>query len=322
MTVNADGNPLVGILQLCASSAPQPWYPSAYAKEKGIDRDSLDPHLDRLRMGGLVQLTDWVQGTGQGYRLTPEGERVLQTPRDLAVLGDGQLPQQKIVEQVAGPQGSTSAWDRGEAIRNSLLDSEPPRATQVLLFANIAVFLVGLALAGKEGLASPYLAGTSPHSLGSEKLWEIQHELGAITGTDLVRGQWWKLISSCFVHFGLIHLLVNMYTLYVLGPQSEKMWGRWRFLLIYFICGLGGSCAVVWNNPEAGGAGASGALWGLMTSYLAWVFLNREYLPGALSPERLRAWLSVLLINVFISMMPGISAAAHFGGGAVGVPAA
>lgn len=322
MTVEADGNPLVAILQHCGRAAPQPWYPSSYAREKGIDRDSLDPHLDRLRMGGLVQLTDWMQDIGQGYRLTPEGERVLNSPRDLAILTDGKLPQTKIVEQVAAPRGTISAWDRGEAIRDALLDPQPPRATQLLLFANIAVFAVGLLLAGRQGLFSQFLSGASAGGLEHEKLWTIQHDLGAITGADLVHGQWWKLLTCCFVHFGALHLLVNMYTLYILGPQSERMWGRWRFVLLYFICGLAGSCSMVWINPEAFGAGASGALWGLMTSYLAWVFFNRAYLPGALSPERLRSWLSVLLINVFISMMPGISAAAHFGGGGAGVIAA
>ncbi len=317
MTAEADGNPLITILQHCASSAPQPWYPSVYAREKGIDRDSLDPHLDRLRMGGLVQLTDWMQGTGQGYRLTPEGERVLQNPRDLAILGGGKLPASQITEQAPAPRGDTSTWDRGEAVRAAIMDTDPPRVTQVLMMANIAVFVVGLVLAAQENLASQYFAGAGP-----ERLFEIQHELGALTGVDLVRGQWWKLLTTCFVHFGAMHLFFNMFTLYVLGPQAERMWGRWRFLLIYLICGFGGSCAVVWNNPETLGAGASGALWGVMTSYFMWIFLNRQHLPGALSPERLRSWLSVLLINVFISMMPRISAAAHFGGGAVGVIAA
>src|SRR5262249_43669726 len=53
------------ILRGCAAAAPQPWYPREYARARGIDRDSLDRPLERLRLGGLVQLTDWVQGLGQ-----------------------------------------------------------------------------------------------------------------------------------------------------------------------------------------------------------------------------------------------------------------
>ncbi len=81
---NIPPNPLESILRLCAAKAPDPWYPSGYAKETGTPRDSLDPYLDQLRMAGLVRLTDWVSGHGQGYALTPAGEDVLKNPRQLA----------------------------------------------------------------------------------------------------------------------------------------------------------------------------------------------------------------------------------------------
>jgi DNA-binding IscR family transcriptional regulator len=79
-------HPLESILRLCAAAAPEPWYPSAYAKETNTPRDTLDPYLDQLRMAGLVHLTDWVPGHGQGYALTPAGEDVLKDPRQLARL--------------------------------------------------------------------------------------------------------------------------------------------------------------------------------------------------------------------------------------------
>ncbi|OAI47948.1 hypothetical protein AYO44_08430 [Planctomycetaceae bacterium SCGC AG-212-F19] len=317
----ADNTPLVSILEHCRAAEPDPWYPSVFAREKGIERDSLDPFLDRLRMGGLVQLTEWMQGTGQGYRLTREGERVLQTPRELAQLSQGRLPQARFPGPAAVealPMGPVSHWDRGETVRAALLEPGPGRVSQVLLAANIGMFLLGLLLASRQNLTNEYIRGFG----NDNRLANIQHQLGALTGADIVQGQWWKLLTSCFVHFGVIHLFVNMYALYALGPATEQMWGRWRFLLIYLVAGLGGSCAVVWNNPASLGAGASGAIWGVMTSYLAWIFLNRGYLPGPISPAFMRNWLSVFLINVVISMMPGISAAAHFSGGAVGVVAA
>src|SRR5713226_10085732 len=79
-------DPLETILRQCAEAAPSPWYPSEYARTNGIHRDSLDPYLDQLRMAGLVHLTDWVPGHGQGYALTPAGEDVLKNPRQLARL--------------------------------------------------------------------------------------------------------------------------------------------------------------------------------------------------------------------------------------------
>src|SRR5262249_45525876 len=114
------------------------------------------------------------------------------------------------------------------------------------------------------------------------------------------------------------HLAVNMYSLYVLGKAEEGMWGRLRFLFLYFLSGLAGSCAMVISNPKTFGAGASGAIWGLMTAYGTWVILNRKYI-GRAASSWLRNFAVIILLNIFISSMPGISAAAHFGGGAAGV---
>src|SRR5262249_35573907 len=143
----ADENPLVAILQYCRAAEPDPWYPSVFARDKGIERDSLDPFLDRLRMGGLVQLTEWMQGTGQGYRLTPEGERVPGSARDLAQLQQGRVPTTGHVGAYGAaprPAGPGSHWDRGETVRAALLEPEPGRVSQVLLALNIGVFLIGL----------------------------------------------------------------------------------------------------------------------------------------------------------------------------------
>src|SRR5438094_4824403 len=84
-------DPLEAILRECASHTPAPWYPSRYVQETGIPRNSLDPFLDHLRLGRLIQLTEWVKDLGQGYRLTPEGEVVLHNPRQLRRLLDGTL---------------------------------------------------------------------------------------------------------------------------------------------------------------------------------------------------------------------------------------
>jgi len=112
---------------------------------------------------------------------------------------------------------------------------------------------------------------------------------------------------------------VNMYSLWVVGPFFEQLWGRRRFLALYLIAGLGGSCAIVINNPLVTGAGASGALWGILAAHAVWILANRRYLPGPMASQMLRQVVIVLVINIGITFgVPNISAAAHFGGGAIG----
>src|SRR6516162_6482007 len=114
--------PFETILRQCATVAPQPWYPSAYAQSQGISRDQIDPFLDQLRMAGLIHLTDWVQGLGQGYALTAEGERVLQNPRQLARLNRGKIDTRLPLPQEALTNSRLQMpWERGEAVRASLL---------------------------------------------------------------------------------------------------------------------------------------------------------------------------------------------------------
>ncbi|PDQ36340.1 MAG: hypothetical protein B5766_01175 [Candidatus Lumbricidophila eiseniae] len=81
----------------------------------------------------------------------------------------------------------------------------------------------------------------------------------------------WRMLTVLFVHSSLIfHVLLNMYTLLVLGRMLEPMLGRWRFLALYFIAGLGGSVGVLWFSELGNGAvvGASGALFGVMGALL------------------------------------------------------
>src|SRR6516165_161654 len=116
-------DPLETILRQCAGAAPAPWYPSAYARAQGIPRDDLDPALERLRMTGLIRLTEWVKDHGQGYVLTPEGTRVLDNPRDLARLRNGTLSVKAVTQADPRTVGSRemSAWDRGEIIRSAVM---------------------------------------------------------------------------------------------------------------------------------------------------------------------------------------------------------
>jgi len=318
-------NLLEMILRQCATAAPEPWYPSAYARSNGVSRDSLDDPLNRLRQGGLIQIVDWVKDKGQGYILTPAGQQTLQSPRDVERLKNGQVPQRKPEPDAQPPAGAASAFERGEAVREALLNAERPVVTQVLLTLNVLVFLAGWLLAQEYGggaAASGFLFSGGGEDVIRDVNRALQ-ETGGLSGFLLLRGQWWRLLTTCFVHAGLIHLAVNMYALFALGPRAEQLWGRWRFLTLYLLSGLAGSTGAMLNSPGPV-VGASGALCGLFAGEAVWLYVNRAHLPPALVSAWARSlFLNTLLIAVVVPMMfQRVSNAAHFGGAAGGLATA
>jgi membrane associated rhomboid family serine protease len=313
-------HPLEAILRMCAAAAPNPWYPSVYAQTTGTPRDQLDPHLDQLRMGGLIHLTEWVQGTGQGYALTQGGKEVLDNPRYLSRLRAGELARRRPTEPPPADLRLRfgTAWDRGEAVREALLGQYTPVVTFVLIAINVLVFVAGY------WLASVRLVNTRDYLNGGDKTGEvaqIQEMTGALRGADVyVRGQWWRLLTACFGHIGLMHLAVNMLSLFMVGPLLERIWGPGRFLLLYLLAGFGGSCGMLIENPLGGGAGASGALWGLLASLAIWIYLNRQALAPSLIAHWRRQLLTVFVLNLFITFgVANISKGGHFGGGIIGL---
>ena len=178
------------------------------------------------------------------------------------------------------PEERLSPVARSDAVRAALLDQSKPVVTQWLLYANVGVFLVGLILASQRQVSvNQYLFGARTQEVAA-----IWHDTGSLHALDIVwNGQWWRLLSCCFVHLGGLHLAVNMYALYVLGPMLERMLGRGRYLFLYLASGLCASCAALLLNPETGLAGASGAICGLLGAVGVWVLLNKQYLPPSLA---------------------------------------
>ncbi|MBB4687202.1 rhomboid family intramembrane serine protease [Amycolatopsis jiangsuensis] len=133
-------------------------------------------------------------------------------------------------------------------------------------------------------------------------------QLGVLaTSPTLGGGEWWRIFTSGFLHFGPIHIAANMFSLWMIGRALEQVFGRTRFLALYFVSMLGASTAVLlFDVPNRATAGASGALFGLMGCYAVIVFKLR------LNPTGL---LITLAINAYITFsIPGISIWAHAGG--------
>ncbi len=124
-------------------------------------------------------------------------------------------------------------------------------------------------------------------------------------------GEWWRVLGSGFLHYGAIHLLVNMFALYVVGRDLEQVLGRVRFGCVYLVSLLGGSAAVmVLSDSITATAGASGAVYGLFGAVTVTLIRLRQ------SPTPM---LVVIGVNVLISFsIPGISLWGHLGGLAAG----
>ncbi len=130
-------------------------------------------------------------------------------------------------------------------------------------------------------------------------------------------GEWWRLLTSCFVHIGIVHLLFNMYALLMVGVQLEPLLGRWRVLGLYVITGLCASVTSLWWHDNTISAGASGAIFGLYGVFLALLFtdlLNKEV------RQQLLSSIGVFVVfNLMYGMKGGIDNAAHIGGLVSGV---
>jgi len=197
---------------------------------------------------------------------------------------------------VAAGQASIRRPRRTTAARVTVAKLGP--VTAGLIAVNVLAFVVTVATAGGQIMAnfrSPIFAdlATAPFLIAD--------------------GQWWRMLSGAFLHYGLTHLAVNMFSLYILGRDLEHYLGSLRYAAIYFLSAIGGSVAVLFfSTPFGAVAGASGAIFGLLGATGVAMYQRKA---------NLRSLVAILAINVFISFLPGISLAAHAGGFLIGAAA-
>ncbi len=127
----------------------------------------------------------------------------------------------------------------------------------------------------------------------------------------LKAGDYYRLITCAFVHINLLHIICNMYSLYVLGQNIEYFYGKLKFLLIYFYSAIVASLFVVIFGGSAITAGASGAIFGLLGALLYFGYSYKGYLGNKI----ISSTMSVIILNLlFTFASPGISKSAHIGG--------
>src|SRR5829696_5242096 len=139
---------------------------------------------------------------------------------------------------------------------------------------------------------------------------------GGLSAATIRDGEYWRLLTSGFLHGGLFHLLANMLALYILGQMVEPALGRLRFALLYFVALLCGSFGALLLSPDSLTVGASGAVFGLMGA-AAVVARNRGI---NLMESGLGIWIGLNLLITFT--IPNISIGGHIGGLVGGVVAA
>lgn len=185
-----------------------------------------------------------------------------------------------------------------------LLGGDPPLVTRAIIAIDVLIFLA-MGLSG--------ISWTEPGYLDLVR-W------GADFSPLTLSGQWWRLLTSTFIHIGIVHIALNMWCLWSLGPVLERLMGWRAFLLTYIVSGLAGSEASLFWRPWGGGAGASGAIFGVAGAFFSFLLLKK----APISPEFAKKRLKSVAIFIFYNLFLGAAAlrvnnAAHIGGLIAGI---
>ena len=133
-----------------------------------------------------------------------------------------------------------------------------------------------------------------------------------LTAAGVTHGEWWRLITSAFLHYGPLHLGMNMLSLYFVGSVLEQVIGRWRYVLLYLVAGLAGAAGALVKTPNSATVGASGAIFGVLGALF---ILERR---GNIATGG-QVLMFIVLNLVFTFAIPGISIGGHLGGLAAGL---
>ena len=230
-------------------------------------------------------------GLALGGQPVPVIEKVLFSPfnaNDAANIG-------RVLKSVGVPVNERGEAEKSEFLQRLALATPIAWVTPVLFGMNLLVFLL-MCVSDHQAVFKPSVA----------TLLKWGADYGPLTGTGQ---QWWRLLTSCFVHIGLWHLLFNMLALWQAGRIVEKLLGNWFYLALYLGCGLLGSLTSLYFQPHLVSAGASGAIFGIYGALLGFIARQREALPRGMSSGLLKFGLTFLAYNLYASLGSLISIA-------------
>jgi membrane associated rhomboid family serine protease len=197
-------------------------------------------------------------------------------------------------------------WSRPNQMQRQLvrtrffLSRYPGLFTYLLIIINVIVFLI-------EALNAHNFINIDVNTamaMGAQNTPYIQ-----------MTGEYWRIFTSMFIHFGLLHIALNMLSLYFIGRVVEMVYGPWRYLTIYFLAGIaGGIVTYFFQDPNSVSAGASGAIFGVFGALGVFYFVNRHAL-GAYGRSAIANWLFWMALNFIWNFSAvGISITDHIGG--------
>lgn len=140
---------------------------------------------------------------------------------------------------------------------------------------------------------------------------EVLVRLGAKSPQIILSGQWWRLVTAVFLHAGLLHIGLNLWCLFDLGPEVESLYSTSKFIVLYLVTGVAGFILSLWWNPFGISIGASGAIMGLIG-----ILIGVSFHHGSLGKDyRSQLWRWVIYIFIF-GLLPifAVDNAAHLGG--------
>ncbi|MDQ2888083.1 MAG: rhomboid family intramembrane serine protease [Chloroflexota bacterium] len=207
-------------------------------------------------------------------------------------------------------QEPVPTWSRPNQVQRQVvrtrfaLSQRPGLVTNVLITINVVVYLV-MAILSKSITDLPQ---------------DIIVQFGA-QNTPLIQqtGQYWRIFTAMFIHFNLIHIGLNMLSLFLIGRVVELFYGKWRYLVIYLGSGILGGIATFFLDPNVLAAGASGAIFGVFGALGVFYIVNRRAL-GAYGPSAIGQWVFWLGLNLIWGFStPGIGVLDHIGGLVAGI---
>lgn len=169
-----------------------------------------------------------------------------------------------------------------------LFAKKDPIITKILITINIVIFILQLVLG-----------------------WDVVASFGANYAPFVKSGKFYVLFTSMFIHGNLIHLLFNMYALYIIGPQVESFYGKIKYLAIYFGSGILGALLSDIFLQNSISVGASGAIFGLLSSIVYFGYHYRAYLDTVIRSQIM----PLIIFNIFLGIViPNIDTFCHIGG--------
>ncbi|BAZ09130.1 rhomboid family protein [Calothrix sp. NIES-4071] len=203
-----------------------------------------------------------------------------------------------IVEQII-TEIQQEAWYKGSIIKRQ------PKTTYLIIGFNLIAFALEIAFGGSTNLITLY-------------------NLGALVPQKVLAGEWWRLFTATFLHFGWLHLTMNMFGLYFFGRLVEFILGVQRYLFVYLVTGFGSMLTVTLmsvNGYSKSGflVGASGAIMGLVGVSVAIFLRDWSRDKVAIASKNLRQFLLIILLQTVLDLTtPQISFIGHFSGTIIG----